>query len=175
MVSYSLLSMSDDEARDYIRRERIMDTLLEFERRIRERMLSIDSSECWDLLLNRAPAAAGANSSPSADPLPLRYETRDRVSLLRVVKPDGENRACLDCDLFGRSHCCGGLIFLYYALRETGVERPLDWLAVELEPGLYLPDWELMLQNSRRIARRLREYFEAHFDRVNGHMGDVFP
>jgi len=44
----------------FIRRERVTDALLEFERRIRERMLSIDNSECWDLLLNRPPAAAGA-------------------------------------------------------------------------------------------------------------------
>jgi len=44
----------------------------------------------------------------------------------------------------------------------------MDWLSVEIEPGLYLPDWELMLENGWRIERKLRDYFEAHLERVNG-------
>jgi hypothetical protein len=60
------------------------------------------------------------------------------------------------------------LVFVYYALRDAGVERPMDWLSVEIEPGLYLPDWELMLENGWRIERKLRDYFEAHLERVNG-------
>ncbi len=158
----------------FIRRERITDALLEFERRIRERMLSIDNSECWDLLLNRPPVAPGACPPPAADPLPLRYETRDGVSLLRIIQPDALNRACLGCDLFGRSHCGGGLAFLYYLLRDAGVDKPLEWLAVELEPQLYLPDWGLMEENCRRISLRLRDYFEAHLDQVSAGMGDPF-
>jgi hypothetical protein len=160
--------MFEDQTTDFVRRERVTDALLEFDRRIRERVLPINDAECWDLLLNRPPAPYGEHPNPQADPLPLRYETREEVSLLRVIDPQAPNRACLACDLFGRSHCCGGLAFVYYALRDAGVERPLDWLAVEIEPGLHLPDWELMLENGWRISRKLRDYFEANLEQVSG-------
>lgn len=160
--------MSADLTPDFVRRERVTDALLEFDRRIRERVLPINHAECWDLLLNRPPAPYGEKPRPPADPVPLRYETREEVSLLRVIDPAAPNRACLECDLFGRNHCCGGLVFLYYALREAGVAQPLDWLAVEIEPGLYLPEWELMLENGWRISRKMRDYFEAHLNRVSG-------
>jgi hypothetical protein len=45
--------------------------------------------------------------------------------------------------------------------------RPLDWCAVEIEPGLYLPDWELMLENEGRIRLALRAHFEANLDKVS--------
>jgi hypothetical protein len=162
--------MSENLTPDFVRRERVTDALLEFDRRIRERVLPVNHSECWDLLYDRSPAAYGERPHPQADPLPLRYETREEVSLLRVVDGAAPNRACLECDMFGRSHCGGGLVFVYYALRDAGVERPMDWLAVEMEPGLYLPDWELMLENGWRIERKLRDYFEAHLERVNGEL-----
>lgn len=156
-----------DEA-DFLRRERITDALREFERRIEQQLLPVSESECWDLLLNRAPNRGATCPNPSADPLPLRYETHDGLALLRVNDPRAENRACPDCELFGRSHCCGGLAFLHYALRDAGVPRPLDWLAVELEPGLYLPDWQLMIDNRRRILIALRAYLEANQEKVSG-------
>ena len=159
--------MSENHNSEFVRRERLTDALLEFERRIRERVLPVDQAECWDVLLNRPPTRTGEAPHDTGAPAPLRYETRDEVSLLRVIDPAAPNRACLECDLFGRLHCCGGLVFVYYALRDAGVEAPLDWLAVEVEPGLYLPDWELMLENTWRIARRMRDYFEAHLDRVS--------
>ena len=59
-------------------------------------------------------------------------------------------------------------MFLYYALRDAGVETPLDWLAVEIEPGLHLLDWELMLENGWRISHKLRDFFEARLEHVNG-------
>jgi hypothetical protein len=162
--------MSEELDADFVRRERVTDALLEFDRRIHERVLPTNHAECWDILLNRPPAPYGEQPHPQADPLPLRYETREQVGLLRVIDPAAPNRACLSCDLFGRSHCGGGLVFCYYALRDAGVEKPLEWLAVEIEPGLYLPDWELMLENSSRISRKLRDYFEAHLARVNGEL-----
>lgn len=168
MLSYPVPDMSEDLTPDFVRRERVTDALLEFDRRMRERVLPVDDSECWDILLNRPPAPYGEQPHPQADPLPLCYETREEVSLLRVFDPAAPNRACLECDLFGRSHCGGGLVFVYYALRDAGVERPLEWLAVEIEPGLYLPDWELMVENDWRISRKLREYFEGHLAHVNG-------
>ncbi len=156
--------MSDD---DFLRRERITDAVLEFERRIEQRLLPVSHSECWDLLLNRAPNHGTACPNPPADPLPLGYETHDALPLLRVFDPRARNRACPDCELFGRSHCCGGLVFLYYALRDAGVPQPLEWLALELEPGLYLADWESMLENKHRILIALRAYLEANLDRVS--------
>lgn len=159
--------MGEDLTSDFVRRERVTDALLEFDRRIRERVLPLSDSECWDVVLNRPPAPLGESPHDAADPLPLRYETRDEVSLLRVIDGSAPNRACLKCDLFGRSHCGGGLVFIYYALRDAGVRMPLEWLAVEIEPGLYLPDWEAMGENSRRISRKLRDYFEANLDRVS--------
>ncbi len=158
--------MSDDT--DFLRHERITDALLEFERRIRQQLLPVGPSECWDLLLNRPPNRGAECPNPSADPLPLRYETHDGVPLLRVNEADAVNRACPDCELFGRSHCCGGLIFLHYALRDAGVPRPLDWLAVELEPGLFLPDWNQMAENEHRILIALRAYLEANLKHVSG-------
>ncbi|MGC9970982.1 MAG: hypothetical protein ABSE56_10360 [Bryobacteraceae bacterium] len=160
--------MCEDLTHDFMRRERVTDALLEFDRRIRERVLPVNHAECWDILLNRPPAPYGEHPHPQADPLPLRYETREEVSLLRVIDPAAPNRACLECDLFGQSHCGGGLVFVYYALRDAGVEKPLEWLAVEIEPGLHLPDWELMLENGWRISHKLRDYFEAHLEHVNG-------
>ncbi len=151
---------------DFVRRERITDALLEFERRIAERTLPTGDSECWDLLLNRP-----AGGQPAAT-IPLRYETRADVSLLRVINPQVHSAVCLTCDLFGRNHCCGGLAFLYHALRAAGVGQPLEWLAVQIEPDLYLPDWELMADNSRRITQKLRDYFEAHLNFVSAD-GDV--
>jgi hypothetical protein len=162
--------MSEDPATDFVRRERVTDALLEFDRRIRERVLPIGDAECWDIVLNRPPAPYGEHPYQEANPLPLRYETQAEVGLLRVIDSGAPNRACLACDLFGRSHCCGGLFFVFYALRDAGVEKPLEWLAVEIEPGLYLPDWELMTENGRRITQKLRDYFEAHLDRVSGDM-----
>ncbi len=159
--------MGEDLTSDFVRRERVTDALLEFDRRIRERVLPVNDSECWDVVLNRPPAPYGESPHDAADPLPLRYETREEVSLLRVIDGSAPNRACLICDLFGRSHCCGGLVFVYYALRDAGVRVPLDWLAIEIEPGLYLPDWEAMADNSWRISRKLRDYFEAHLERVS--------
>jgi hypothetical protein len=158
--------MSEDA--EFLRRERIDDALAEFERRIDQRLLPVSHSECWDLLLNRAPNRGTESPHPPADPLPLRYETHDGISLLRLNDGEAPNRSCLECELFGRSHCCGGLAFLHYALRDAGVTRPLEWLAVELEPGLYLPDWELMLENRHRILLTLRAYFESNADRVSG-------
>ncbi|HEX8984820.1 MAG TPA: hypothetical protein VF767_05295 [Bryobacteraceae bacterium] len=166
MLSYPVPKMSDQP--ESLRRERIADALREFERRIEHRLLPASPSECWDLLLNRAPNRGRDCPNPPATRLPLRYETHDGVPLLRVIDPDAENHACPGCELFGRSHCCGGLIFLHYALREAGVPHPLDWLAVELEPGLYLPDWEQMLDNERLIVLALRAFFEANRDRVSG-------
>jgi hypothetical protein len=159
--------MSEDPTADFVRRERVTDALLEFDRRIRERVLPVNDSECWDVVLNRPPAPYGESPHDAADPLPLRYETREEVSLLRVIDGSASNRACLKCDLFGRSHCCGGLVFVYYALRDAGVGVPLEWLAIEIEPGLYLPDWEAMADNSSRISHKLRDYFEAHLERVS--------
>jgi hypothetical protein len=156
-----------DEAQ-FLRQERITDALLEFERRIEQRLLSVNTSECWDLLLNRPPNQGTNSPNPPADPLPLRYETHDGLPLLRVKDPDAPNRACPDCELFGRSHCCGGLVFLHYALRDAGVSRPLEWLAIEMEPGLYLPDWESMLDNRHRILIALRAYLEANLEKVSG-------
>lgn len=159
--------MSENHHSEFVRRERLTDTLLEFERRIRERVLPVDQAECWDVLLNRAPTQTGEGPHEDGHPAPLRYETREEVGLLRVIDPAAPNRACLECDLFGRIHCCGGLVFLYYALRDAGVPQPLDWLAVEVEPGVYLPDWELMLENTWRISRRMRDFFEAHLNRIS--------
>ncbi|MGE5648534.1 MAG: hypothetical protein ACM336_22375 [Acidobacteriota bacterium] len=156
-----------DEA-DILRQERIADALQEFERRIEQQVLSVSESECWDLLLNRAPNRGEASPNPPADPLPLRYETHDGLALLRMIDPVAENRACPGCELFGRSHCCGGFAFLHYALRDAGVPRPFDWMAVEFEPGLYLPDWELMLDNRRRILIALKAYLEANLEHVSG-------
>jgi hypothetical protein len=161
--------MGEDFAADFVRRERITDALLEFERRISERVLPVSEAECWDLLLNRASSQDGA-ADPCGAPA-LRYEMRDGVALLRVVDPNTPSRVCLSCNLFGRSHCCGGMAFLYHALRDAGVERPLDLLGVELEPGLYLADWERMLANSRIISQKLRDYFEAHLERVSADSG----
>jgi len=158
-VKLRVPGMSEGLGSDFLCRERIRDALRQFQQRIRERVLAIDESECRDLLLNR-PATPKC-PPPAAHPLPLRYETHDGVSLLRVIVPEAENRACPQCDFFGRCHCGGGLLFLYYALRDAGVREPLEWLAVELAPNLYLPDWELMQENSGRILRKLREYFEA--------------
>lgn len=158
--------MSEDA--DFLRRERINDALTEFERRIVQQLLAVSQSECWDLLLNRPPNRGTEGPHPPADPLPLRYETHDGLALLRVIDAEAPNRACLECELFGRSHCCGGLVFLHYALRDSGVRRPLDWLALEFEPGLYLPDWERMLGNRHRILLSLRAHFEANLDRVSG-------
>lgn len=162
--------MGEDFAADFVRRERITDALLEFERRIAERVLPVSEAECWDLLLNRASSPDGDAVEPPEAP-PLRYETRGGVALLRVVDPNAPNRACFGCNLFGRSHCCGGLMFLYYGLRGAGVERPLDLVAVEIEPGLYLADWEMMLANSRLISQKLRDYFEAHLECVSADSG----
>jgi hypothetical protein len=154
------------ENADFVRRERITDALIEFERRIRERTLAVDNSECWDLLLNRPPVR-DAGPPRGAGPAPLRYETREGVRVLRVIEPGARNCACLTCDLFGRSHCCGGLTFLYYALRDSGISEPLSLVAVEVQPGLWLPDWELMAENSSRIAQVLWKYFEAHLASVD--------
>ena len=156
------------EAADFLRRERIEDALVEFERRIAQQLLAASQSECWDLLLNRPPNRGTEGPHPPADPLPLRYETHDGLALLRVNDAEAPNRACLECELFGRSHCCGGLVFLHYALRDSGVRRPLEWLAVEFEPGLYLPDWELMDEHRRLILLALRAWFETNLSRVNG-------
>jgi hypothetical protein len=158
--------MSDET--EFLRQERITDALREFERRIEQRLLSVNPSECWDLLLNRPPNRGTTCPNPPADPLPLRYETHDGVALLRVKDPLAQNRSCPDCELFGRSHCCGGLVFLYYALRDAGVPRPFEWLAIELEPGLYLPDWECMSENRHRILIALRAYLEANAEHVSG-------
>jgi hypothetical protein len=158
--------MSEDS--DFLRRERIADAVAEFERRIVQRLLPVSPSECWDLLLNRPPNHGTESPHPSDGPPPLRYETHDGIALLRVRESDAANRSCPNCELFGRSHCCGGLVFLYYALRDAGVGRPLDWMAVELEPGLYLPDWELMRENAGRIRLALRAHFDANIDKVDG-------
>jgi len=158
--------MSDSTA-DFIRRERVTDALLEFERRIRERTLPLDQAECWDILYNRLPSH-GVDPPGKAAPAPaLSYETREGVSMLHVRQPGGENRACIGCDLFGRSHCGGGLVFLYYALREAGVADPLSLMTVEIEPGVYMPDWELMADHSRTLMHHLREYFEANLSAVS--------
>jgi hypothetical protein len=164
--------MSGEISPDNVRRERLTEAVTEFERRIRDQVLALDRAECWDVLLNRPPAFNGNSPQPPASPLPLRYETHEGVSLLRVILPAAENRACLECELFGRAHCCGGLEFLYYALRDTGVENPLKWLAIEIEPGLHLPDWELMTQNLHQIVRKLREYFESHLESVRAYIGE---
>lgn len=156
------------EAADLLRHERIEDALAEFERRIEQQVLPVSNSECWDLLLNRPPNRGAESPHPPADPLPLRYETHDGIALLRVDDAEAPNRSCLECELFGRSHCCGGLVFLHYSLRDSGVGQPLDWLALELEPGLYLPDWERMIDHERRILLALRAHFEANLERVNG-------
>jgi hypothetical protein len=158
--------MSEDA--DFLRRERINDALAEFERRILHQLLAVSHSECWDLLLNRPPNRGTESPHPPADPLPLRYETHDGLALLRINDGEAPNRACPECELFGRTHCCGGLVFLHYALRDSGVRRPIEWLAVEFEPGLYLPDWDLMLENQHRIMLSLRAHFEANLDRVSG-------
>lgn len=155
------------EAADFLRRERITDALLEFERRIEQRLLPVNHSECWDLLLNRPPSRGTESPHEPADPLPLRYETHDGLALLRVIDPDAENHACPGCELFGRSHCCGGFVFLAWALRDAGVVRRFEWLAVEMQPGLYLPDWELMQDNEHRILMALRAHFEANLERVS--------
>ncbi len=156
-----------DSAADFIRRERVTDALLEFERRIHERVLPVSRSECWDILFNRVPSH-GLDPPGRAVPAPaLIYETRQGVPLLRVRERRAINHACVGCDLFGRSHCCGGLVFLYYALRDSGLEDPMSLLAVELEPGLYMADWELMAANSRGIMQALRAYFEAHLASVS--------
>jgi len=52
-------------------------------------------------------------------------------------------------------------------LRDAGVPQPLEWLAVELESGLYLADWEAMLENKHRILIALRAHLEANLDRVS--------
>ncbi len=151
--------MSDDPT--FLTREHIGETLLEFERRIEQRLLPVSHSECWDLLLNRPPSRGAEPPNAPDDPVPLRYETREGGSLLHVIRPDARNRACAKCELFGQSHCCGGVVFLYYALRDSGVTRPLEWLAVEIEPGAYLPDWERMEENKHRILIALRAHLEV--------------
>lgn len=158
--------MSDLSA-DFIRRERITDALLEFERRIRDRALPLGSSECWDVLLNRLPSHGYDPPGTAMAHPPLYYETRMEVALLRVLNGSADNRACVGCDLFGRSHCCGGLVYLFYALRDAGVRDPLSLLAVEIEPQTYLPDWELMEENRHGIIRALRDYLESHLDSVS--------
>lgn len=158
--------MSDPSA-DFTRRERITDALLEFERRIRERVLPVGSSECWDILLNRLPSHGFEPPGPGVAQPPLVYETRVEVPLLRVLNGEAKNRACIGCDLFGRSHCCGGLVYLYYALRDVGIRDPLSLMAVEIEPGTYLPDWERMEENSHRIIHALRDYLEANLGAVS--------
>jgi hypothetical protein len=84
-----------------------------------------------------------------------------------VNDPDAVNRACPNCELFGRSHCCGGLVFLYYALRDAGVTDPMRRLAVDLAPGVYLADWEIMQEHAHEILGALRRYFEARLDQVS--------
>jgi hypothetical protein len=158
--------MSEDV--DTLRYERMNDALAEFGRRIEQQLLPVSETECWDLLLNRPPSRGAEGPHPPADPLPLRYETHDGLALLRILDPEAPNRACLSCDLFGRSHCCGGLVFLLYALRDAGVRRPVDWLAQEFEPGLYLADWDRMAHHQRRILLALRAHFEAHLDSISG-------
>lgn len=158
--------MSDPSA-DFLRRERITDALLEFERRIRDRVLPLGSSECWDVLLNRLPSHGYDPPGTAVGHPSLVYETRMEVALLRVLNGNAENRACLGCDLFGRSHCCGGLVYLYYALRDAGVRDPLSMLAVEIEPQTYLADWELMEENRHHIIRALRDYLEANLHSVS--------
>lgn len=148
------------ESPDPLRRDRLTEALAEFERRLEQRLLPVDSTECWDLLLDRTPNQGAEPPHPPADPLPLRYETRDGIAMLRLIAPGASNRACPDCELFGRAHCCGGLVLLYYALREAGVPHPLDRLALEVEPGLWVPDWERMDANRRLILLALKAYWE---------------
>jgi hypothetical protein len=156
-----------DPAADFARRERITDALLAFERRIRERTLPVGRTECWDVLYNRLPSH-GLEPPGLAAPEPaLFYETRLEVPLLRVRDAGEVNRACVGCDLFGRSHCCGGMVFLFYALRDAGIRDPMALLGLEIEPGLYMPDWELMDANSRPIVHALRDYLEANLGAVS--------
>jgi hypothetical protein len=151
--------MSDDS--DFLRRERLEDALREFRRRLEQRVLAADPSECWDLLLNRPPSHGLEPPHSVADPLPLRYETRNEIPVLRVFAPESPNRACPGCELLGRSHCCGGLVFLYYALRDAGVPRPLDRLALEIESGVWVADWERLDENRRLILLALRAYLDG--------------
>ncbi len=149
------------EEPESLRSEHLTEALAEFERRLEERVLPADHSECWDLLLNRAPSHGAEPPHHAADPLPLRYETQNEIPVLRLFAPDAPNLACPGCELFGRAHCCGGLVFLYYALRDAGVPNPMERLALEIEPGLWVPDWERMDENRRLILLGLKAYLEA--------------
>ncbi len=55
--------MSEDLTADFVRRERVTDALLEFDRRIRERVLPVNDSECWDVAAQPASGSLWRVSS----------------------------------------------------------------------------------------------------------------
>lgn len=149
-----------DEKKD-LRELRIEDALIEFERRIRAATLSADSSECQALLKQQG--------QKETEPAPLAYISRLGPSMLRIASRNGHNKFCLSCELFGKMHCCGGLAFLFYVLKEMGQEKPEELLCdpVDEAAGLYLPDWDKMEANLPLILSLLRAYWQRHRDRID--------
>lgn len=153
---------------DDLRRDRVRDCIGEFERRIRERILAVDGSECRDLLRNSPPGVTGRNGNEAKGPA-IEYIATNGQSLLKINDPDRTNRACLECELFGRNHCCGGLVFLLWVLREVGITRPATLLADPLPgaPGIYRPNWEKMEQNLELLHDAMERFFEDHLEHVD--------
>lgn len=152
-----------------LRRERARHCIGEFERRIRERILSADGSECQDFLRDCPPRVARRNGHEQK-PRAFEYLDVDGRIFLRVNDPGRENRACLECELFGRNHCCGGLAFLVWALRQSGISRPAEMLA-DAVPGLrgvYCPNWETMETNLEEVRAAMERFFEQRLDQVDG-------
>lgn len=154
---------------DDIRRERAGHCIGEFQRRILERMLPVDGSECQDFLRNCPPHVARRNGQ-ERKPRAFEYVTMDGLTLLRINDLERENRACLGCELFGRNHCCGGLAFLVWVLRQSGIARPAELLADHLPglPGFYSPSWEKMEANLEIIRAAMESFFEQRLHHVDG-------
>jgi hypothetical protein len=146
-----------------VRRDRGRHAIGEFERRILERALAIDGSECVDLLRN-CPSGVTRRNGDENKPPALEYVTLHGRILLRVNDLERENRACAECELFGLTHCCGGLGFLVWALANAGVARPAELLAdawPSAGPGMYAPNWEKMERNLEVVRQSLRRFFRC--------------
>lgn len=153
---------------DDLRRERMRHCIGEFERRIRERVLSIDGTECQDLLRNCPPGLLRRNGNESKE-RPFEYITVGGETLLKINDPGRANRACPECELFGRNHCCGGLVFLAWALYEAGVERPAELLADRV-PGpsdLYRPNLEKMEEKLELLRTAMERFFEDRLEHIS--------
>ncbi len=143
------------------RHEQARHCIGEFERRIRERILSVDGSECQEFLRDCPPRVARRNGHEQK-PRAFEYLTANGRVFLRVNAPERNNEACLACELFGRNHCCGGLAFLVWVLAQTGVVRPAELFADTIAgaPGVYAPNWEKMEANLAIILSAMEHFFE---------------